>query len=363
MTYHKAIVAKITADYVIVIDQGGRFQKLVSKPDLQVGQRIYYLDQDIYPVSLSKQTRSKVIFGPFARNLVLAVACLFLVISGARWYQQHVDQQVASAMIIGFEEGLEIEINRKGEIIKFTPGLPELDNYLGRPLSESYPALRDYIAQLGQGDLMIAYSEDLVEEDLLNGLRSDDQGPNLIFTSGSLSDYQAARSARQTYSQYLIEQKEIALWTPSEGQKLTAEEKQERLGSKAHFYQVGPDHELERRQSLQSQLIYLQSLWNSLQSLGQVLNWDSQGYNDQEQDKLLETQESSRRPIESHDDDDWDDSNIHETSTRLTTVEVYQPPVDYDNDDEWDEDYDDWEDDDWDDDYDDDWDDDDWDDD
>ncbi|MGX7107300.1 anti-sigma factor domain-containing protein [Hutsoniella sourekii] len=351
MDYRQALVAKVEADYAIVIDQEGRFQKIAIKPGLAIGQEIYYLKEDVLATSKAQApTKDKIIRPTFRRQFLLAVACLLLIIGGTLFYQNHSYHQVVAAMSIGLEDSLEIQLNAKGQIVEMGAGQEEFKAFLGKPLEEVYPNLQSYIDQQNDHDIFIAYTDDLQEEELVDNLSHGSQEKNLILAPASLEDYHKSQQSKQSFTQYLADQKDIPLWSPEEGQSLTAQEKQKRLGDKAHFYQMGIDQEAHRREQAANRR--------------QILNQNFQ-------DRLLLALQSNRILLAPEESSDQPSSNRPESQVtdQPTAPSPNQPTIPtsppQDTNDDWqddigetdwddDDDWQDWDDDDWDDDWDDD---------
>ena len=78
--FHKAIVMEIKDEYVLALDEEGQIVRLVLKDGLQVGQKIYYVDEDIYEKDM-KDTTAWWSSKSFKQGMLACLTVLFIGLS------------------------------------------------------------------------------------------------------------------------------------------------------------------------------------------------------------------------------------------------------------------------------------------
>ncbi|AMB99334.1 hypothetical protein AWM75_04660 [Aerococcus urinaehominis] len=335
MTYYKGLVTSIADNYALVLVPGASFKKIKLKEDLTVGQAILFTPEDLYSPQLTSRQSAKNRRLVWLRPL-MAVASILLLMVGGWWLLGHSTDQVQAAISLGIETNLTVEVDEENQIIAITDGQADLsvyDSFLGRPLPEFYGEMTKFIDQQKQADIVIASTDKAPNyQQILQQLGNNQSKTNLIAIQGQLTDYQSAKASQRHLTNYLLDQAGIKLWNQTEGEKLTAAEKQKRLGNKARFIQIGSDKSVKE---IRSSEIIPEDSRSSTATSGQANSAASS--NVQSTPSQLPTEAPIVNEPGAVSDDDWYDDDNWDTDD------------DYDDDDyeiESDEDYDD---DDWDD--------------
>ena len=124
--YHKGIVLEVNDDYCLVMTDDGTVSRIKVKEGIAEGQKIYFLDDDIY---IKENKPSDMIVLPFKYKdsevkikkitvqKVISVAAAIIICLGTMGIFSYDNRAFATVSMDG-RESLQFEINRKGEIVR-----------------------------------------------------------------------------------------------------------------------------------------------------------------------------------------------------------------------------------------------------
>lgn len=104
---------ELKKDYAIVLSDDGGMDKIVIKPQMAVGQKIFYFDEDIIKVSSSSQGKFK--YNVFMKSFG-SIAALFLI-AFTFFYNMNINRTCA-IVSLDINPSIQIEVDNNAKIIK-----------------------------------------------------------------------------------------------------------------------------------------------------------------------------------------------------------------------------------------------------
>lgn len=186
--FNETIVIDIQSDYVIVIDPGGKIHRLKRKDDMAVGDQIYYFATDRYePERVKPSNVKRVNFRPLI-GLAIMAALIFLFVNIA-WPNGPIQPSVEAVLSIGTEEGIQVELGEKQEVLRVINRLGEdIDTNitLGDVFEETTAQLVQLVEISDNNDVLVAISSNdpeasaLLESSLLEALELRQAESNIV---------------------------------------------------------------------------------------------------------------------------------------------------------------------------------------
>ncbi|WP_293982596.1 anti-sigma factor domain-containing protein [uncultured Clostridium sp.] len=109
----KGLIMELKKDYAIMLNDDGSMDKIVIKPGMAVGQKIFYFDEDIIKVSSSSQGKFK--YNVFMKSFG-SIAALFLI-AFTFFYNMNINRTCA-IVSLDINPSIQIEVDNNAKIIK-----------------------------------------------------------------------------------------------------------------------------------------------------------------------------------------------------------------------------------------------------
>ncbi len=109
----KGLIMELKQDYAIMLNDDGSMDKIVIKPGMAVGQKIFYFDEDIVKVSSSSQGKFK--YNVFMKSFG-SIAALFLI-AFTFFYNMNINRTCA-VVSLDINPSIQIEVDNNAKIIK-----------------------------------------------------------------------------------------------------------------------------------------------------------------------------------------------------------------------------------------------------
>lgn len=245
--YNKTIVLELKNNYAIVIDEGGDVHRIKRKPDMKVGEQIFYTEEDFYEGSTDKIRKF-----PFMK-FAAAAAIFLLLFTGV--FTSLMQNRTYAAMSIGTAaHPLTIEFRKDGKIksIQDPYGQISSDLFEGKTLEESIDLLVEQMNATGIRDIVLSSTfpaEDFEKlRPLLARLQQGTKKAGILFMNASAEDYKVSKAKGEALNSYLIKDRQIPLWSDEDADALTPARKQEIVGERAVYYQT--DDDVQRREEI-----------------------------------------------------------------------------------------------------------------
>lgn len=114
---HKGIILEINTDYLHVLNDQCEHIKIHYKMGCRVGEQIYFLDEDLIDLSYSKSTKKRMSKPKMIRYLGAFAAVLMIVFL----INSTLFNVTYAVMSLDINPSLELELNKKGEVIRVLP--------------------------------------------------------------------------------------------------------------------------------------------------------------------------------------------------------------------------------------------------
>ena len=218
--YYKGIVLEVKENYCLVMSNDGAVFRIKIKEGLEEGQKIYFIDEDIY---VEEKKDSDVIVLPFRKGdskakikkltaqKLIAVAAAFLICFSTLGIFNYNNQAYAAVSMDG-SESLQFEINRKGNIVKIISygdllSADDLKVYEGMSIKELWNCFLDK----DQSDLhLIGYiafnGKSNTEKNLINIIKDTTKGADIIYLKGEKADLESAAEENLSIGRYMSTQ-------------------------------------------------------------------------------------------------------------------------------------------------------------
>ncbi len=108
----KGLIMEIKDEYAIMLNDDGSMDKIVVKPQMVVGQKIFYFEEDI--VKISTTTQSKFKYNVFMKSFG-SIAALFLI-AFTFFYNIHVNKTYA-VVSLDINPSIQLEVGNNKKII------------------------------------------------------------------------------------------------------------------------------------------------------------------------------------------------------------------------------------------------------
>lgn len=112
----KGLIMELKKDYAIVLNDDGGMEKIVIKPQMAVGQKIFYFEEDIAKTAeVSSSNHSKFKYSAFMKSFG-SIAALFLI-AFTFFYNMNMNKTVA-VVSLDINPSIQIEVDNNQNIIK-----------------------------------------------------------------------------------------------------------------------------------------------------------------------------------------------------------------------------------------------------
>ncbi|WP_294153554.1 anti-sigma factor domain-containing protein [uncultured Clostridium sp.] len=114
----KGLIMELKNDYAIVLNDDGGMEKIVIKPQMAVGQKIFYFDEDIAVTEeVSTSNHGKFKYSAFMKSFG-SIAALFLI-AFTFFYNMNINKTVA-VVSLDINPSIQIEVDNNQNILKVT---------------------------------------------------------------------------------------------------------------------------------------------------------------------------------------------------------------------------------------------------
>ena len=112
----KGLIMELKRDYAIVLNDDGTMEKILIKPQMAVGQKIFYFDEDIVNITeTTSLNRGKIKYSTFMKSFG-SIAALFLLVF-TFFYYMNISKTVA-IVSLDINPSIQIEVDNNQNIIK-----------------------------------------------------------------------------------------------------------------------------------------------------------------------------------------------------------------------------------------------------
>lgn len=112
----KGLIMELKRDYAIVLNDDGTMEKILIKPQMAVGQKIFYFDEDIVNITeTTSLNRGKFKYSTFMKSFG-SIAALFLLVF-TFFYNMNISKTVA-IVSLDINPSIQIEVDNNQNIIK-----------------------------------------------------------------------------------------------------------------------------------------------------------------------------------------------------------------------------------------------------
>lgn len=146
----KGLIMELKRDYAIVLNDDGGMEKIVIKPQMAVGQKIFYFDEDIAETAeVSSSNHSKFKYSAFMKSFG-SIAALFLI-AFTFFYNMNMNKTVA-VVSLDINPSIQIEVDNNQNIIKVT-GMNDdgknidFSEIKGRNINDGIKAIKDILIE------------------------------------------------------------------------------------------------------------------------------------------------------------------------------------------------------------------------
>ena len=218
--YHKGIILEVKKDYCLVLCDDGTVSRIKYKEGVEEGQKIFYLDEDIY-VKKEENRNNGVL--PFKgtekkdvrKNMAMkaaAVAAAVILVLGTFGFN-HYENQVYAAVSIDGGESIQLELNKKGKVVSAVSygdkiSEEELRIYKGMTIEEVWNFFTR--GHKGEKVYIVGYvaikGDDSTEDMVLSGLKNTVKDKNVLYLKGNECDLDKAAEENISLGKYIASQ-------------------------------------------------------------------------------------------------------------------------------------------------------------
>lgn len=213
--YHKGLIMEIKEDYCLVMEDTGNIVRIYKKGNMQVGQQIYFLNEDIYNEKIQDKKMVNFMQKPFTKVVLTALTVILLFVT---LHFSEVLKPVDAYAMVSFDgnKSLQLEIDNKHKIkdvITYDNTINEekLKQLKGKKLENIKKQLKELL-NTNQDSYLIGYAfydendiddkEELIH--IINNLIDDE---DLLFIQGKTEDIENAKSLNCNLGLYVAKQK------------------------------------------------------------------------------------------------------------------------------------------------------------
>lgn len=303
----KGIVIEIQEDYIIVMKEGGEFERIINKHKVDIGQAIFFFEEDI----VSIKSKAKVIkFSQWIKPLA-AIAALLIIMINPLINLINPTNNIYAVLTFDINPSIELELDKEGKIIraigKNDDGKSlDLNEVNGLTIEEGIKRLETILTEdnylLNNSSLLVGFSfiesENLkYEEKIQKTIKDIFKTIDIAYLKGTGKDYKVAES------------KGISLGRYEALQKLSEDELEESLEI------MNTQELLELLRNKDKTLFFdkeaIEEIEDELEDRLEDINTNSDDDNHNENDKSQSDDEEDEDDND-HDDDGDDDGDDHD---------------------------------------------------
>ena len=212
--YFKGMVMEVKEAYALVMKDDGTIIRLENKPGLEIGQKIFFTEEDVVECSISEK-QEKTPKNHLMAFIAVAAAIILMIIP---LFKGVVPMAKGYAMItFDINPSVSIKVDKNQTIVK-VEGLNDdakaldLDSLKGKTLAEGSELLRDIILNSSDitnkdsvivGFTFLEANEDMVFEDDIKGvLNSNFKDFNVMYLKGNKNDLKMAKEKGISLGKY-----------------------------------------------------------------------------------------------------------------------------------------------------------------